>query len=284
MSSFLTAVMDPDNGFLRLAFYVSALSSVSFGIVGAYVVTRRISYIAGAISHCVFGGIGLGLFLQNRVGLSWFDPMLGAILSSIVSAVVIGVVSLQMKQREDTVIGALWAVGMAVGLIFIDMTPGYYDMMSYLFGDVLLLSEKDLYLVAALDILVAGFSLLFYNILLAVSFDDEFAYLRGVYAGLFYMLLLCLTALTVVLLIRIVGIIMVIALLTLPAAVAGHFAKRLWQMMIYSILLCMFFSFSGLAISFSMNLSSGPTIILVAGATYLIVLVGSFLFTNCKKK
>lgn len=274
MSSFFSAVMDPDNGFLRLAFYVSALSSVSFGIVGAYVVTRRISYIAGSISHCVFGGIGLGLFLQNRVGLSWFDPMVGAVLAALFSAVIIGFVSLKMKQREDTVIGALWAVGMAAGLIFIDLTPGYFDMTSYLFGDVLLLSDKDLYLVAGLDILVAGFSIFFYNILLAVSFDEEFAYLRGIHSGLFYILLLCLTALTVVLLIRIVGIIMVIALLTLPAAVAGHFSKRLWQMMIYSILLCMAFSFTGLAVSFSVNLSSGPTIILVAGTVYLVTLMG----------
>ncbi|MBU0992067.1 MAG: metal ABC transporter permease [Proteobacteria bacterium] len=278
MTDFLSAVMDPDNGFLRLALYVATLSSISFGIIGTYVITRRISYLAGSISHCVFGGIGAGLFLKNRIGISWFDPMYGAIIAALLSAVIIGVVSLKMKQREDTVIGALWAVGMAAGLLFIDMTPGYFDMTSYLFGDILLLSKNDLFLVIGLDIIVAGFAIYYYNILLAVCFDDEFAYLRGIHAGAFYILLLCLTALTVVLLVRIVGIIMVIALLTIPAAVAGQFSRRLWQMMILSTFLCIFFSWTGLIISYSNNLSSGPTIIMVAAAVYFMVLLGARFF------
>ena len=211
MTDFLAAVMDPNNEFLRLAIYVATLSSISFGIIGTYVITRRISYLAGAIAHCIFGGIGAGLYVQNRWGTPWFDPMTGAMVAAILSAIIIGFVSLNMKQREDTVIGALWSIGMAAGLIFIDLTPGYFDMTSYLFGDILLLSHKDLYLVIGLDILVAGFTFFFYNILLAVCFDDEFAFLRGIYAGTFYILLLCLTALTVVLLVRIVGIIMVSA-------------------------------------------------------------------------
>lgn len=273
MIEFINALSDPDNEFLRLALYVGTLASLSFGIIGSYVVTRRISYLAGAISHCVFGGIGAGLYIQNKVGLEWFDPMYGAVISAILAAVIIGTVSLHAQQREDTVIGALWAIGMATGLLFIDRTPGYFDMSSYLFGDILLISNIDLQLVVILDVIVVGFTVFFYNKLLAVCFDDEFARLRGINAGAFYMLLLCLTALTVVLLVRVVGIVMVIALLTIPAAVAGQFAKRLWQMMLLAILFCMLFTWAGLAVSYSYRLSSGPTIIVIAGLVYLIVLL-----------
>lgn len=283
MIEFINALFDPDNEFLRLALYVATLASISFGIIGTYVVTRRISYLAGAIAHCVFGGIGAGLYLQNKIGLAWFDPMYGAVISAILSAVIIGLVSIYAQQREDTVIGALWAVGMATGLIFIDITPGYFDMMSYLFGDILLISHNDLWIVTCLDIVVAGLSIYFYNKLLAVCFDDEFALLRGIHAHGFYILLLCLTALTVVLLVRVVGIIMVIALLTIPAAVAGQLAKRLWLMMVLAIFLCMVFTWSGLAISYSYNLSSGPTIILVAGVTYMVVLLGTQMLKKGKR-
>lgn len=273
MVEFFTALADPDNEFLRLAFMVGMLASLSFGIIGTYVVTRRISYIAGALAHCVFGGIGAGLFLRNKVGLVWLDPMHGALAAALLAAVTIGLVSLYASEREDTVIGALWAVGMAAGLLFIDLTPGYYNLASYLFGDILLISRSDLWLVLVLDCVVVSLSIYFYNTFLGVCFDHEFARLRGVQVGPFYILLLCLTALTVVLLVRVVGIVMVIALLTLPAAVAGQFARRLWQMMILAILFCMAFTWAGLSISYAWSLSSGPTIIMVAGATYLLIIL-----------
>jgi zinc transport system permease protein len=272
MIDFFSALMDPDNAFLRLAVLVGTLASISFGIIGTYVTTRRISYLSGAIAHCVFGGIGAALFLKHRIGLTWVDPMHGAFVAAILAAVIMGLVSLYAREREDTVIGALWAVGMAVGLLFIDITPGYFDIMSYLFGDILLISQRDLWLVIALDILVVGITIYFYHTILAVSFDDEFARLRGINVEAFYILLLCLTALSVVLLVRIVGIVMVIALLTLPAAIAGQFTKRLWQMMILAIAFCIGFMWTGLSMSFAFELSSGPTIILIAGITYLVVM------------
>ena len=272
MIDFFHALMDPDHAFLRLAVYVGTLASISFGIIGTYVTTRRISYLAGAIAHCVFGGIGAALYMKHRLGFAWMDPMVGAVAAAILAAVVMGLVSLYAKEREDTVIGALWAVGMAAGLLFIDMTPGYFDMMSYLFGDILLISHQDLWLVIALDVIVVSITLYYYNTILAVSFDNEFARLRGIHVEAFYILLLCLTAMTVVLLVRIVGIVMVIALLTLPAAIAGQFTRRLWQMMILSTLFCIGFMWSGLSVSFVLELSSGPTIILVAGLTYLLVM------------
>jgi zinc transport system permease protein len=275
MNEFLAALRDPVFPFLRYALAVGLASSVALGIIGTYVVTRRISYIAGAISHCVLGGIGAAVYLQHVHGLTWCHPMYGAVASALLAALVIGVVSIYAREREDTVIGALWAVGMAIGLLFFFRTPGYADPMSYLFGYILLISPSDLWLVLALDAVVAGLGVTFYHKFLAVCFDEEFTALRGVRVKFYYLLLLCLTALTIVLLVRVVGIVMVIALLTLPAAVAGQFARQLWQMMSLAIVCCVLFITAGLGVSYQYNLPSGPVIIVLAAIVYLIVtLVG----------
>ncbi len=273
MADIISALIDPDNQFLRYAFIMGTLASVAFGIIGTFVTVKRIGYLAGAISHSVFGGIGLALFLQVRVGLTWFDPIFGAVLAAIVAAIVVGFVSIHAKEREDTIIGTIWAVGMAGGILLIDMTPGYFSLSSYLFGDILLISQKDLLFVGCLDLIVLGTSILFFNQFFSVCFDNEFMTLRGINTTFFYLLLLILTALTIVLLVRIVGIVLVIALLTIPAAIASFYAKRLWQMMLYSIILCMLFSWVGLGLSYTYSLSSGPTIIVICGITYLILLV-----------
>ena len=237
MTDFFDALKDPDIPFLRYALAVGLLASISLGIVGSYVVTRRITYIAAAISHCVLGGIGAALYFNAAWGITWCKPMYGALAAALLSALLIGLVSLYARQREDTVISAVWAIGMAVGLLFFaQKTPGYVDPMSYLFGNILLISSHDVWLVAAMDALVVLLGLGFYPKLLALCFDEEFAELRGVRVKFYYLLLLCLTALTVVLLVRVVGIVLVIALLTLPAAVAGHFARKLWQMMAVAVL------------------------------------------------
>ncbi len=186
----------------------------------------------------------------------------------------IGTVSLAARQREDTVIGAIWSVGMAVGLLFFAKTPGYADPMSYLFGNILLLGRRDLNYVVALDAVVVALGVVFYNKFQAVCFDQEFAQLRGVRVSFYYMMLLCLTALTIVILLRVVGIVLVIALLTLPAAVAGHFARQLWQMMAIAIAACGLFTVTGLAVSYRTDLPAGPVIIVIAAAAYLAVAVG----------
>jgi len=280
MSEFIRALADPDMPFLFYSFMAGVLASVSFGVVGSYVVARRITYIAGAISHSVLGGIGIALYLQRVAGLAWATPLLGAVVSALGAAVVIGVVSLYARQREDTVIGALWATGMAVGLLFLAKTPGYVDPMSYLFGNILLISKSDLWMIAVLDVLVVATGLVFYNKFLAVCFDEEFARLRGVKVEFYYFLLLCMTALTVVLLVTVVGIVMVIALLTLPAAVAGQFARRLWQMMLLSVGFCLVFTTTGLAASYAWDLATGPTIIVFAAVVYLVVLVAARIFSR----
>ncbi len=270
MSEFLHAL--ERNAFLQNALWCGLLASVACGVVGTYVVARRISYIAGAISHCVLGGIGAAVWLQAVAGWSWARPLGGALVAALLAALVIGWVSLRAKQREDTVIGALWAVGMAAGILFIARTPGYHeDLLAYLFGNILMVAPRDLWLTGALDAVVVGVGLLFYHQFQAVCFDGEFARLRGVRVELHYLLLLILTALTVVLLVMVVGIVLVIALLTLPAAVAGQFSRTLWQMMGLAVLFSALFTAGGLALSYGANLPSGAMIILLAGLVYFVV-------------
>ncbi len=273
MIEFFNALADPDNQFLQLSMIMGGLASIAFGIIGTFVTTKRIGYLAGAISHSVFGGIGLALYLQVRMGFAWADPLLGAIFAAVLSALIVGFVSIYAKEREDTIIGTIWAVGMAAGILFIDRTPGYFNLTSYLFGDILLISSRDLIFVICLDLLVVGICILFFNRFFGVCFDNEFTNLRGINTSFFYMFLLVLTALTVVLLVRIVGIVLVIALLTIPPAIASFYARRLWQMMVYSVIFCALFTWTGLALSYSFSLSSGPTIIVFSGAVYLVLLV-----------
>ncbi len=252
--------------FMRNAFIAGILASVVCGIIGPYVVVNRIVFISGGISHAAFGGIGLGYLLG-------INPIWGAVFFSLASALSIGGVSRWTDLRQDTAIGIMWAIGMALGVIFIGLSPGYApDLFSYLFGNILTVPFSDIVvmlILAAIIILVVS---LLYKELLAFSFDEEFAIVAGVPVTLLYFLLLCLIALTVVVLIRIVGIILVIALLTIPAAISARFTHNLKRMMMLSIILGMLFNFCGLWLSAVLNLASGATIILVAGTAFLISL------------
>jgi zinc transport system permease protein len=269
MLEFFQALRDPDIAFLRYALYAGLLAGIAFGIIGSYVVVKRISYLAGAIAHCVLGGIGAALYLQQVHGLAWADPMLGALFSALTAALILGLVSIYAHEREDTVISALWVLGMAIGIILIAKTPGYTDPMSYLFGNILMITSADVWVVLVLDVIIVALSIVFYNRLQALCFDEEFARLRGISTRFLYLLLLVLTALTIVLLVRIVGIIMVVALLSLPAAIAGQFCGRLWQMMLTAAGLSMVCIAGGLYISYSLDLPGGATIVLLTGALYL---------------
>jgi len=259
--------------FMRNALVIGILVSVACGIIGTYVVVRRITYIAGGISHCVLGGLGAANYLRKVHGWDFLDPLYGAVAAALLAAFIIGAISLRSRQREDTVIGVLWAIGMATGVMFIMRTPGYSeDIMGYLFGNILMVSSADVKLIACLDAVVVAAGLAFFPQLMAVCFDEEFARVRGMNVGFFFMLLLCLTALTVVLMVSVVGIVMVIALLTIPAAVAGSFSRVMWKIMILSIGICALFTSGGLALSYGPNLPTGAAIILVAGFTYLVAL------------
>jgi len=254
---------------LQLALVTGLLASVCCGIVGTYVVTRRITYLAGGIAHCVLGGMGAARYLHVVHGWTALQPVHGAVAAALLAAMIIGLVSLRGREREDTIISALWAIGMATGLLFIAKTPGYReDLMGYLFGNILLVAPRDLWLVGALDVLVVTVGTLFYHQLQAVCFDEEFSRMRGLNVAFYYLLLLGLTALTVVLLVTVVGIVMVVALLTLPAAAASRFSRTLWQTMAVASLLCAAFIVGGLAVSHVPELPAGATIVVLAGGTY----------------
>jgi len=283
MSDFIQVLFSQTMPFIRYAFLAGLLSSAAFGVVGSLVVVKRISYIAGAISHAALGGIGAALYVRHHLGWTFMTPVLGAVLSALLAGGIISAVNLRFKQREDTIIGIIWAVGMASGLLFISRTPGYIDPMSYLFGNILLIGRTDLLLILALDALVILVAVLFYNQFLAVSFDENFAKVRGLKTGFYQGLLIILTALTVVLMTTLVGIVMVIALLTIPAAVASLLTRRLKFMMLVAALACMFFTSAGLAMSYVWDAPSGAIIILFASASYLVVLAGKHLVLRLKK-
>ncbi len=249
--------------FMRNALIGGILASVVCGIIGPYVVVNRIVFISGGISHAAFGGIGLGYFLR-------IDPIWGAVFFSLASAFSIGGVSRWTNLRQDTAIGILWAIGMALGVIFIGLSPSYApDLFGYLFGNILTIPFSDLIVMLVLAAVIILVVSLLYKEFLAFSFDAEFATVAGVPVGQLYFLLLCLIALTVVVLIRIVGVILVIALLTIPAAISARFTHNLKRMMSLSILLGVAFTLCGLWLSVALNLASGATIILVAGTAFL---------------
>ncbi|MCI5778217.1 MAG: metal ABC transporter permease [Lentisphaeria bacterium] len=263
----------PEWGFLRLAVLAGVLLSPALGVVGTMVVTRRISSLAGASAHAALGGFGLALFLQRVAGWENFTPTLGAVIGALAAALAVGAVSMYAKEREDTIIGAVWAVGMSIGLLFLDRTPGYVDWQGYLFGNILLLNRTDLYLTLALDLIVLLPAIVFFPALLAISFDDTFARLRGVRAGMLYLGMLTLTALTIVLLINLVGIMLVIALLTLPAAVAGCYARHLKGMMFLTAGFSALFITGGLLLSCFLELPSGPAVVVLSGTVYAISMI-----------
>ncbi|MCG3195878.1 MAG: High-affinity zinc uptake system membrane protein ZnuB [bacterium] len=258
-----------EHAFLRGALLAGLLASVACGVVGSYVVARRISYIAGGIAHCVLGGMGAARYFSVVHGWEWAHPLYGALAAAILGALVIGWVSLRLREREDTVISAVWSFGMAVGVLFIWKTPGYNeDLMNYLFGNILIISGHDLWLLGILDVCVLAMGVMCYRPLLAVCFDEEYARLRGVSVEFYYLLLLLLAAVTVVVLVTVVGIILAIAMLTLPAAAAGQFSRTLWRMMVTATLFCAGIVALGLAASYGPNLPAGATMIVLACLLY----------------
>nr|WP_320049911.1 metal ABC transporter permease [uncultured Desulfuromonas sp.] len=266
--SFFAALVE--HGFLQNALIGGLLASLTCGVVGSFVVVRRIGYLAGGIAHAVLGGMGIAFFLGK-------EPLSGALISALLAAIIISFVNRHADQQEDTIISALWAVGMATGILFIAKTPGYnVDLMSYLFGNVLMISHQDLLLIAGLDGFILLFTGLFFKQLLALCYDPEFATLRGIRVEALNTLLLCLVAITVVILIQIVGLILVIALLTLPAATARLYAATLVGMMALASLFGLLITSGGLAISYTYNLPAGGTIALLSGLTYLVAIIIPF--------
>lgn len=250
--------------FMRNALYASLLVGVACGLIGTLVVLNRIVFLGGGIAHAAYGGIGLAYYFGQ-------DPMLGAILFSILSALGMGLVHLRTKARSDTLIGVMWSIGMAIGIIFVSLTPGFKaDLMSYLFGSLLAVYGADLRLMAVVVLLVIAFVVLLYRSLQAISFDETFSTVRNLPVAVLYLVMLVMIGLTVVVAMRVVGLIMVIAMLTIPPATANLFLKDMKGMMLLSIGLGWLFSTVGLIVSFALNLQAGSVIILVASLSYLL--------------
>jgi len=233
------------------------------------VTVKRIASLAGAISHAVLGGIGIALYLSATGKVPNLPPMVGAIIFALLSALLIGTASLKSKQREDTVIQAIWAIGMSIGVLFMAKTPGYSDPSSYLFGNILLISSQDLWMLLALDIIVIILIWRYYEQIEATAFDEEFAQVRGIPTRVVFLVILAVTAIAVVLLQTFVGIVMVIAMLTLPAGTAGFGAKSLAAMMVASTIYSFIFSTAGLAAGWVFDAPVGAMVVVTAGLFYL---------------
>ena len=248
--------------FMRNALLTGLLVSIAAGIVGTLVVVNRLSFLAGGVAHAAYGGLGLSAFL------GW-PPMAGTVPFSLVSSLLMGFISRKKKERADTVIGVMWAVGMAIGIILIDLKPGYIvDLMSYLFGSIMAVPAESLLWMGALDLVIITIVVILYKEILGMSYDEEFAIISGIPVTTLYYLILCMIALSVVMLIKAVGLILVIALFTIPASIAEMFTNDLKRMMLLSVILSIIFTFFGLIISYYLDLTAGATIILFACAGY----------------
>lgn len=244
--------------FIQNALIAGVLISIAAGIIGSLVVVNKITFLTGGIAHSSYGGIGLAIYLGIPV-------LFGATVFAVITAIIIAIITLKNRTRIDAIIGMMWASGMAIGIIFVDLTPGYnVDLMSYLFGSIVAVSNEDIYYMTILDLFIIGIVVYFYKEILAVSYDSEFASLRGINVKFFYTLILILAALCVVAAIKAVGLILVIALLTIPTYLAETFASKLSSMMIISSVLATIFTILGLIVSYLYDISSGASIIMVA--------------------
>ena len=241
--------------FFRNALVAALLAAISCGIIGTYIVSRRMVFISGGITHASFGGIGIGYYFG-------FNPIVGAAVFAVLSALGIEFSSRKTEIREDSAIAILWALGMAVGVIFVFMTPGYApNLMSYLFGNILTVSTIDLILLLSLCFVILAFFILQFKNILYIAFDEEFARARRMPVSLIKYIMISLIALTIVFNIRVVGIILVISLLTIPQTIANMFVKRFYSIMVFSVLIALLGTLSGLILSYIFDIPSGAAII-----------------------
>jgi zinc transport system permease protein len=248
--------------FFRNALIASVLTSVIAGIVGSYIVARRTVFISGGITHASFGGMGLAYFM----GLS---PFLGAAIFAVLSAIGIEWSSNKAGLREDSSIAILWSLGMAIGILFVFLTPGYTpNLMGFLFGDILTVNISDLLWLAGIAFICIVLVQLFYPIILAVAFDSEFASVSKLPVQTIKYISAIIVAVSIVLSIKVMGIILVLSLFTIPASAANLFAKDLKKMMYLSVVLSLIGSISGLLIAYFLDLQSGATIIFTLTVLY----------------
>lgn len=251
-------------GFINNAILATLIGSISCGLIGTYIVTKRLVFITGGITHASFGGLGLAYFLG-------FPPILGAAIFGSGAALGVQYISSKRKIRVDSAIAMTWSFGMAVGIIFIFLTPGYApNLMSYLFGSILTVSSTDLWLMVSLMIVIVAVFSIFYKPILFISFDEEFAQSQGIPVRLFNNILIILVALTSVLYIRVAGIILVLSLLTVPQNLAMLVTKQYKWIMILSVAFGWLGSLAGLALAYWVDIPSGSAIIFTLILEYFI--------------
>jgi len=259
--------------FLFFSLAAALLASISGGIIGSYVVIKRLANLCGSISHSVLGGMGFFLWLQKVHHIAWCDPLLGAFFAAMISAWLIGWIHLRFRQRVDAIIAAVWSTGMSIGVIFLAMTPGSTaDLSNFLLGNLLWITPADLVWLAIMTAIILSTVVFFYRPFLSVCFDEEQALLQGISLQKIYLLLLTLIALTIVLLIQTIGTILTIAILTLPATTANLFTKRMSSLLIMSVIASALISCSGIAASYYLDWPPGATISLGAAFLYFLAL------------
>ena len=252
-------------GFFQRALLASVFASLSCGIIGTYIVSRRIVFISGGITHASFGGIGLAFLLG-------FNPLLGAGIFAVFSALGIQFFAEKGGVREDSSIAIWWSLGMALGVIFVFLTPGYTpNLMSYLFGNILTVSSQEIWAMLVLTLVLAGVFGYWFRNILYIAFDEEFARASGLPVAFFNYLVVVLIALTVVLNIRVVGIILILSLLTIPQAAANLFTKDFRKMIILSSIFAFISTITGLIVSYFLNIPSGATIIFILVIAFTIM-------------
>jgi zinc transport system permease protein len=262
-----------ENPFLVTGLLAGLLASLACGVIGPYVVTRRIVFLSGAIAHMAVGGIGAALFLATMApgSFGWLRPIHGATLAALAGAVVIGLIHQRVAERMDTLIGALWSIGMAVGILLIKFTPGYHtELMGYLFGNIVFVSWVDVRLMLVLDVLILGTVLVFHKRFLALCLDEEQAQLQGISLLGTNIALLCVVALTVIVLTQVVGLILVIALLSLPAATAAHHVSRMAPLIAASTGICLVLTTVPRMAVYGTRITPEAAIVLAAAGVYLV--------------
>lgn len=264
--------------FIQNALIAGIIISIITAIIGTYVVVNKMVFLSGGIAHSAYGGIGIAMYF----GL---PMLLSTSVFCILISILIAIASYKNRENLDIMIGLTWAVGMSFGIILADLTPGYQsDLMSYLFGSLLAVTNKDLYYMAFLLILTISIVIVFYRDILAVSYDTQYASLRGIKTKFFYTLILILSSLAIVISIKVVGLILVIALLTIPIYISSFFCKNLLSMMVTSALLSIVFTILGLYISYQFDVSSGPSIIISSSLFALVVFIIKSIKNKEKRK
>ncbi|MGA1819497.1 MAG: metal ABC transporter permease [Thermoplasmatota archaeon] len=274
-----------DVPFVQRMILAGILAALACGVIGTLVVVRRNVFIAGGISHTSFGGIGFAYYMQH-LGAGWFDPMLGAVLFATGAALVLGSEPIKRRYREDSTIGALWVIGMALGVLLITLVDrNRIQVMSFeaiLFGNILLTSKNELLIMAGILGAIYLFILIFFRDTEMLAFDEEFSRISGVKVTMLNTLILLLIALTVTLLIKVVGVVLVLAMLTIPSAISNLFTKRLSMMMVASSVLGVFLATAGNLVSIELDTPPGATIVMIMGAAYLLALLGKSIYIKIR--